>query len=365
MKARNLTALAFVLALASPAAAQNYSATPGSGLTFGAKSSASVLYPYFIGCDATTVTQCWVVDASGRLTVNLASGSTIAVTQATAANLNATVVGTGTFATQSTLQPSATTAIGKVDPNTIGNWGLAASTQNGSTPTNGQLVMAQFNTSPTTVTSGNVSPLQMDNAGNLLVNIKAGAGSGGTAIADNSVFTTGTTNETPIGCYNGTPTTTSGHVGIWSCTAAGSGHVTVDNANANGRATSANSSPVVPSAAPTTWHLIAANSTNATSVKASATTLLGCQLGGVGSTPAFLKIYNKASSPTVGTDTPVKTLIIPAASTAANGAGSNINFGPGGLTLGTGFAAAVTGVITDADTTAVAAATFAINCDYE
>lgn len=135
--------------------------------------------------------------------------------------------------------------------------------------------------------------------------------------------------------------------------------------NANGRATSANSSPMVPSPAPTTWHLIAAATTNATSVKGSAATLFSCQLGGVGSTPAFLKIYNKATAPTVGTDTPVKTLIIPAASTAANGAGSNINFGPGGLTLGTGFAAAVTGVMTDADTTAVAAATFAINCDYE
>ena len=141
--------------------------------------------------------------------------------------------------------------------------------------------------------------------------------------------------------------------------------VNVNNANSNGRATSANSSPVVPSAAPTTWHLIAANSTNATSVKASAATLMACQLGGVGSTPAFLKIYNKASSPTVGTDTPVLTLIIPAASTAANGAGSNISFGPGGLALGTGFAAAITGVITDADTTAVAATTFSVSCQYE
>ena len=118
------------------------------------------------------------------------------------------------------------------DPGTIGSWGLQISTQNSATPTNGHLVMGQFNTSPTTITTGNISPLQMDNAGNLLVNIKAGAGSGGTAIADNSVFTTGTTNETPIGCYNGTPTTTANHVGIVSCTAAGSVHTTVDNSAA-------------------------------------------------------------------------------------------------------------------------------------
>lgn len=127
------------------------------------------------------------------------TGGTFPVSQATAASLNATVVGTGTFAVQATLQASSATAIGTVNPTTIGNWGLAASTQNGTTPTNGQLVMAQFNTTPTTITSGNISPLQLDNAGNLLVNIKAGAGSGGTALADEAAFTQGTTSLTPIG----------------------------------------------------------------------------------------------------------------------------------------------------------------------
>jgi hypothetical protein len=85
------------------------------------------------------------------------------------------------FGVNATLQASATTAIGKVDPNTIATWGLVVSTQNSATPTNGQLIEGQFNTTPTTITSGNVSPLQMDNAGNLLVNIKAGASSGAVA----------------------------------------------------------------------------------------------------------------------------------------------------------------------------------------
>lgn len=267
------------------------------------------------------------------------------------------------------------------------------------------------------------------------------------------------------GIYNALNQTfsTSGAAGSWLT-------VWVKNALNAGRAVSSLSSPVVPTPALTTWHLIAANSTNATSVKASAATLFSCQLGGIAG-PAFLKIYNKASAPTLslatpvnsafstlttggtlaaatyfyrvsatdangetlastetsqattGTtstvtvnwgavtgatgykvygrttgaelliaavgnvttytdtgsitpsgalpaanttaDTPVKTLIIPVAGTAANGAGSNISFGPGGLTLATGFATAVTGVITDADTTAVAASSFAINCDYE
>jgi hypothetical protein len=67
--------LLFVLALllANPAiAADNYTATAGSGLTFAAKDNGSaVLFSRFIGCDNTTTTQCWVVDASGRLTVNV------------------------------------------------------------------------------------------------------------------------------------------------------------------------------------------------------------------------------------------------------------------------------------------------------
>lgn len=118
------------------------------------------------------------VDASA--TTQPISG-TVTAAQTTAANLNATVVGTGTFAVQATLQASAATAIGKVDPNTIGSWGLQVSTQNSATPTNGGLVLGQFNTAPTTITTGNVSPLQLDSGGNLKVNIITGASSGAVA----------------------------------------------------------------------------------------------------------------------------------------------------------------------------------------
>ncbi len=109
----------------------------------------------------------------------------------------------------------------QVDPLTAASWGIGTSTQNSATASNGQLALGQFNTTPTTITTGNMSPLQMDSAGNLLVNIKAGAGSGGTAIVDNAAFTLGTTSETPIGCYNGSATTTAAHVGIVSCTSTG------------------------------------------------------------------------------------------------------------------------------------------------
>jgi hypothetical protein len=45
-----------------------------------------------------------------------------------------------------------------------------AAGQNVASPANEILVGAQFNTTPTTITSGNISPLQMDSTGHLLVN---------------------------------------------------------------------------------------------------------------------------------------------------------------------------------------------------
>lgn len=135
--------------------------------------------------------------------------------------------------------------------------------------------------------------------------------------------------------------------------------------NANGRATSANSSPMVPPAAPTTYTLVSAATNNAQFVKASAATVFSCQLGNIDSTVAYLKIFNKASAPTVGTDSPVKTIIIPKAGTAADGAGNTVFFGPGGFSLGTGFAIAVTAGLPLLDNTAVSASKVIINCDYE
>jgi hypothetical protein len=188
-----------------------------------------------------------------------------------------------------------------------------------------------------------------------------GGGAGGTSSNFGSAFPTP---GTAIGVQSGA------NMIAWPAKAANTvantdvvPEVAVANTNSNGRTTSANSSPVVPSAAPTTFHLIAAASTNATSVKGSAATLMSCQTSNNSTTAGYLKIFNKASAPTVGTDVPVFTGIIPGP--AAGGGGNNINFGPGGLALATGFALAVTGIITDADTTAVAAATFAINCQYE
>lgn len=153
----------------------------------------------------------------------------------------------------------------------------------------------------------------------------------------------------------------------------GNVRVNVTNANANGQAVMASSAPVViasnqtavpttsatsTSGGATTSRLIAANSTNATSLKASAGTLYGVQCFNNSATIGYLKFYNKASSPTVGTDATVKVIMIPASSGAA------IPFPDQGVAFATGIAYAVTGGIADADTTSVAASAFIINIDY-
>jgi hypothetical protein len=109
---------------------------------------------------------------------------------------------------------------------------------------------------------------------------------------------------------------------------------------------------------------IAANNTTAVVLKSSAGTVYGVQVYGIGSAPAYLKLYN-ATSETCGSGTPVKRLMIPAAPTAADGAGSNVTFGPQGIAFGTGITYCVTTGITDSDTTAPAASMFLVNVDWD
>lgn len=92
---------------------------------------------------------------------------------------------------------------------------------------------------------------------------------------------------------------------------------------------------------------ISAASTNATSLKASAGQVFGFFAVNTNASARFLKIYNKASSPTVGTDTPVLTIGLP-------GSGGIAFSFPTGIPFATGIAYALTTGAADADTGAVA-----------
>lgn len=94
--------------------------------------------------------------------------------------------------------------------------------------------------------------------------------------------------------------------------------------------------------------VMAAASTNATSVKTSAGRIYEVHLCNLAASAKFLKLYNKASAPVIGTDTPVATYPI-----APNG--GRIDFTSfNGISFATGIAYAITGAVGDADTTAVA-----------
>lgn len=112
-----------------------------------------------------------------------------------------------------------------------------AAGQNAASPANEVLIGGQFNTSPTTITSGNMSPLQLNNAGQLLV-----ACTGCSAASTVSLV----------------PETSGGE---------------------------------------TTFHFVAAASNNATSLKSSAGQVYSVDVFNNAAYPVYFKLYNTSSSP--------------------------------------------------------------------
>lgn len=100
---------------------------------------------------------------------------------------------------------------------------------------------------------------------------------------------------------------------------------------------------------PTQTFTSSAASTNATTTKASAGTVWSVIATNTNAAVRYLKLYNKASAPTVGTDVPVLTIPL------AVGVPTQINGGSNGIRFGTGISWALTTGATDADTGAVAA----------
>lgn len=96
--------------------------------------------------------------------------------------------------------------------------------------------------------------------------------------------------------------------------------------------------------------LSSAATTNATSLKASAGRLFKIRGLNNAASIRYLKLYNKASAPTVGTDVPVITIPLRAS------ADFDIDLGVYGHFFSTGIAYAITGAVADADTTAIVAA---------
>lgn len=103
-----------------------------------------------------------------------------------------------------------------------------------------------------------------------------------------------------------------------------------------------------------TSRLISAATTNATVAKASGGKLFGWSCSNINAAVRYLKIYNKATAPTVGTDVPQLTLALPP------GLVTHAQF-PMGITFTAGISFALTTAAADADTGAVAAGEQVVN----
>lgn len=109
--------------------------------------------------------------------------------------------------------------------------------------------------------------------------------------------------------------------------------------------------PVVPA---TPYFLNSAATTNGALIITGTSGLQAFYATNIGATAAFVKLYNKASAPTVGTDTPEMIIYVPAAVAGVPGV-ATLPIGFSGFRFALGLGIAITGAVADNDTTAVAA----------
>lgn len=109
--------------------------------------------------------------------------------------------------------------------------------------------------------------------------------------------------------------------------------------------------PAVPA---TPYFVNSAASTNGALILTGTSGLQALWATNIGASVAYVKLYNKATAPTVGTDVPE--MIIPVPAAVGTVAGS-VQIIPGfnGYRFALGLGIAITGLMADTDTTAVAA----------
>jgi hypothetical protein len=309
------------------------------------------------GVDVGDVT---INNSTGASAVNIQDGgNTITVDGAVTVsgavtNTVLSVVGTGTEATaQRVTIASDSTGVLSVDDNgaslTVDNATIAV-VGSGTEATAQRVTIATDSTGVISVddNGGNIS---IDDGGNVITVDGAVTVSSGTITTVTAV--TAITNALPagtnaIGKLSANSGVDIGDVDVTSLPALATGTNTIGNvvivSGATGGATS--------------YKLISAATTNATSVKASAGKLIGYYLSNANAAVRFVKFYNKASAPTVGTDTPVLSLMIPAGGAANLDSACGIDFG-------TGIAFATTTGAADSDTGAVAANEIIVNLWYK
>lgn len=280
---------------------------------------------------------------SGTVTANIGTSS---LALETGGNL-ATIAGA-----VSSSKVAVKAASGDLADGAIATIGTKADAKNSATDTTAVSAMSVWKQ-----ISASVQAIATSVAGSLTVATHAVTQSGTWNVTVNAAIAAGTNLLGKMGIDQTTPGTTNAvSIAQLGSTTVATGNGT-SSAGALRVAVASDNTPfgVVPSPAtsggPTVARIKAAASTNATSIKASAGQIYAWALFNNTTTARYVKIYNKASSPTVGTDTPAFTIIVPG---ATGGSGTNIEFSMG-IPLGTGIAYAITEGIADSDTTSCAA----------
>jgi hypothetical protein len=219
-------------------------------------------------------------------------------------------------------------------------------------------VGAVYNSSAPTPSTGQQEPLQLDSAANLLVNVKAALPTGsntigkvdllgnsgvaldvaaGATAATNSVLTGGVYNSGGVSPSTGQQEPlqldSAGRV-LVNCTGCSAGSTVQLIPGTSGGVTMS--------------HLLAAASTNGTVLKGSSGQLYGAAIYNNAAYPVYMRFYNTASAPTVGTTTIVYEVPVQA------GTEREVHSDEG-LAFSSGIAYSLTKGIADTDTTATAA----------
>lgn len=109
------------------------------------------------------------------------------------------------------------------------------------------------------------------------------------------------------------------------------------------------------------FRIVGAATTNSQLINATPCWFTGYSVGNINAAPVYLKIYDKATAPTVGTDVPVLVVLIPG---NVAGSGANVTL-PKGIYLVNGLGMGLVAGLTDSSTTATSANEQVINIFYQ
>jgi hypothetical protein len=108
-----------------------------------------------------------------------------------------------------------------------------------------------------------------------------------------------------------------------------------------------------------TYTLNSAATTNGALISPGGTKLKSFITSNAGAAAAFVKLYNRSTAPVVGTTVPVIVIPIPASSVIS------LAIGADGIQFPSGLGIAVTNLVDDTDTTAVAASQVKVLANFE